>query len=71
MLEEKFWIRLWTMCIIAVVTMIGGCQVSEYTKNKMVTEAIAKGVDPIKATCAIKGTGTDTKALICAEASKK
>lgn len=71
MLDEKFWIRLWTMCIIAVATMVGGCQVSEYAKDKMVSEAISKGVDPIKATCAIKGTGTDTKALICAEAAKK
>lgn len=71
MLEEKFWIRLWTMCIVAVVTMVGGCQVSNYLDNKMVAEAIAKGVDPTKATCAIKGTGADTKALICAEASKK
>lgn len=54
--ESTFWLRLWQSIIAGVVLIalcIGGCSSYQATK---ISEAIASGVDPISAGCAIRGS---------------
>ena len=67
--ENKFWIAVWSLVTTGVLGLaftIGACDAySSYTMRQMVE----RGADPIKARCAIYGSG-ERNAAICTLAAQ-
>jgi hypothetical protein len=60
--DSKFWLRIWqtiTAGIVALAAVIGSCTMHS---NYLTTQAIEKGSDPIKVSCALS-SGPDR--VIC------
>lgn len=79
MSDNKFWFGFWFLVaavILGTVGTIGGCVYKTNERNAtIVSEAVAKGVDPMIAKCALLVGSTSqvsaAEAAICAAASKK
>lgn len=66
--ENTFWLRLWqsgAVALVLIVLTFAGCQARQSTA---IERLVKDGADPIKAACAIQGSGTSP---VCAIAAAK
>lgn len=69
--ENTFWLRVWQTVAAALATVvltIAGC--SSY-RTAAIERMVQGGADPIKASCAISGTGDVGQVAICLAAAGK
>jgi len=71
--ESKFWLILWAMIFATLVgstSIVAGCiQQSNARDQAAIDQYVAKGIDPIKARCAVKGEAQGSP--VCALAAAK
>jgi len=73
--DNKFWLTLWCSIIAGIVIM--ACSGMHYSTNIVLTqsEIIAKAVDPIAVSCAMRLDDSDSykgaKALLCVDKARK
>ena len=64
--ENTFWLRLWqsvSVALVLVVLTIAGCNARQATA---IERLVKDGADPIKAACAIQGSGSVPSCVIAA-----
>lgn len=62
--EESFWLRLWGIAAMVVVTFIGACSYSSHDKRDKWEKAVSNGADPMVASCALFTQGA-TEEIAC------
>lgn len=80
MSSESYWITFWVLLSTVIITIVAIIGYNVYSSNKInehvVSEAIAKGSDPIAAQCAmmigsVSNMSTGEAAVCAVAASKK
>ncbi len=68
--DNQFYIRIWTLVVSVIITLIASLCVSSVTSDYHIRLLIEQGVDPIAANCAIAGPkGVEgSKLLLCEKA---
>jgi len=74
--EGKFWVTIWAIfavIILGVAGTISSCvQQDNQRDNETMQKAVASGVDPLVARCAVHGVSNDSNmTTICALAIQK
>lgn len=67
MQDNIFWSVVWgivALCVITLILVVGGIEVQS---NNTMLQMVEKGVDPIKARCAVYG-GQSSNAALCTSA---
>ena len=71
--ESKFWLILWAMIFVTLLgstSIVASCvQQNNAQEIAAIDKYIAKGIDPIKARCAVRGEAQGS--VICALATVK
>lgn len=64
--ENTFWLRLWqslSVALVLVVLTVAGCNARQVTA---IEKLVNGGADPVKAACAIQGSGSSPACVIAA-----
>lgn len=73
--NETFWIRLWTLAALLVISIAGSLIMKSANYNKAYLDALAKSADPIALSCAITiadmNEGTQSTSLLCVDKARK
>lgn len=75
--EQRFWLSLWGMFGLVILLLVGGIETSCTIQNRddghRIAEMVAKGEDPIRASCSLRevgiGSGDGATVAICATAA--
>ena len=51
--DNKFWLRIWGIAAIVIVTFIGACSHGSHDRRDKWEKAVANGADPMVAACAL------------------
>lgn len=51
--DNQFWMRLWTLGTIVVVSLIASCTAGSYDRRDKWEKAVANGADPMVTSCAL------------------
>lgn len=62
--EASFWLRLWGIAAMVVVTFIGACSYSSHDRRDKWEKAVSNGADPMVASCALFTHGA-TEEIAC------
>lgn len=55
MSENTFWIILWSIVSITLICLMTNITIYNIDENKVISELVTKGTNPIAARCAIYG----------------
>lgn len=64
--ENAFWLRLWqsgAVALVLIVLTVAGCNARQVTA---IERLVKDGADPVKAACAIQGSGSSPACVIAA-----
>ena len=64
--EEKFWLCLWGMGLVALITLIVCITINAHGKREKWEKAVSNGADPMVVACALDGVNGHAEAAICA-----
>lgn len=64
MSENSFFLRLWGIAAIVLITMVASCTYSSHDKRDKWEKAVSNGADPMVASCALFSQGT-TEEIAC------
>jgi hypothetical protein len=67
--ENTYWLRIWqvtALVVVALIATVGGCTAYE---SKRVADAVERGINPIDASCGIRG-GANTSTICTLRSAK-
>jgi hypothetical protein len=59
--EQKFWIGVWSLCVVVACTTIGCATAYNISQTAAIKKLVDGGADPLSAACAF-----DVRAVACA-----
>ncbi len=61
--ENKFWVNVWSLGVLAFIGFTGVLTLGSIHDNYTMLQMVEKGADPIKARCALYGSGEKNAAM--------